>query len=148
MKVVDTREYLSMLRSLVEEGQEVSMLITGSSMSPFLIHHRDTIYFKHPDRPLRKGDMVFFKRQSGQYVMHRIYKVKKDGYYLIGDGQMIIEGPIQRNQIFALVTKVQRKGKWLKPGDFWWEFFAHIWINSISMRHVAIWLYSRRKQYK
>ena len=148
MKVVDTREYLSMLRGLVEEGHEVSMLISGSSMSPFLIHQRDTIYFKQPDRLLRKGDMVFFQRQSGQYVMHRIYKVKKDGYYLIGDGQTIIEGPIQRNQIFALVTKVQRKGKWLKPGNFWWEFFAHIWINAIPMRYLATWLYARWKQHK
>lgn len=35
MKVVNTREYVSMLRELTEEGKEVSMLIAGSSMSPF-----------------------------------------------------------------------------------------------------------------
>ena len=46
MKVVDTREYVGMLKELTEEGREVSMLIAGSSMSPFLIHERDMIYFK------------------------------------------------------------------------------------------------------
>ena len=86
-KVVDTREYLNVLRELTEEGKEVSLLITGSSMSPFLIHGRDHVYFRKPDRDLKKGDIVFFQRDSGQYVMHRILRIRKDGYYLVGDGQ-------------------------------------------------------------
>ena len=81
MRTVDTREYLSILRQLTEEGRDVSLRITGSSMAPFLIHQRDTVYFRKPDRPLKKGDMVFYQRDSGQFVMHRICRVKKDGYY-------------------------------------------------------------------
>ena len=69
MKVVDTREYVGMLKELTEEGKEVSMLVFGSSMAPFLIHARDMIYFKKPDRELQKGDIVFFRRKSGQFVM-------------------------------------------------------------------------------
>ena len=141
MKTIDTREYLSMLRSLVEEGHEVSMIISGSSMAPFLIHQRDSIYFKKPDRSLHRGDMVFFQRQNGQYVMHRIWKVKADGYYLVGDNQTIIEGPIQRDQIFALITKVKRKGKCLEPESFWWEFFAKLWIRIIPLRRFFVRLY-------
>ena len=72
MKTVDTREYVSMLRELTEEGREVSMLIAGSSMNPFLIHQRDSICFRKPDRELKKGDMVFFQRPDGAFVMHRI----------------------------------------------------------------------------
>ncbi|MGN0479324.1 MAG: S24/S26 family peptidase [Hominenteromicrobium sp.] len=141
MKVVDTREYVTMLRGLVEEGREVSMVISGSSMSPFLIHQRDTIFFKKPDRPLRTGDMVFFVRPGGQYVMHRIWKVKQDGYYIVGDAQTVIEGPVQRQQIFAVVTGVIRKGKRIQPGDFWWAFFAHVWIHMIPLRRVISRLY-------
>ena len=66
MKVVDTREYVGMLKELTEEGKELSMLVFGSSMAPFLIHARDMIYFKKPDRELQKGDIVFFRRKSGQ----------------------------------------------------------------------------------
>ena len=87
MRTVDTRAYVSVLRELVKEGKEVSMLIAGSSMAPFLVHQRDYIYFKKPERNLRKGDMVFFERNNGQYVMHRIWKVKPDGYYIVGDAQ-------------------------------------------------------------
>ena len=55
--------------------------------------------------------MVFYQRQNGQYVMHRIYKVKNENYYMAGDAQREIEGPLQKDQIFALITKVQRKGE-------------------------------------
>ena len=107
-RVVDTNEYVSVLRELAEEGKVVSMLITGSSMSPFLCHNRDYIYFTRPDRELRRGDMVFYQRDTGQYVMHRIYKKKPDGYYMVGDAQTQIEGPLRREQIFARIVKVRK----------------------------------------
>ena len=136
-RVVDTNEYVSVLRELAEEGRVVSMLIAGSSMSPFLCHNRDYIYFTKPDRELHRGDMVFYQRDTGQYVMHRIYKRKKDGYYMVGDAQTQIEGPLRRDQIFALIIKVKRKGKIIRPGNFWWEFFEHVWIRIIPLRKVV-----------
>ncbi len=141
MKYVDTQEYVSMLRGLVEDGKEVSMIITGNSMSPFLSDRRDTVYFRQPNRSLRRGDMVFYQRETGQFVMHRIWKVKKDAYYIVGDGQKKIEGPVQKGQIFALVTKVKRNGTWIRPGDFWWEFFEHFWIRVVPLRQVIMKCY-------
>ena len=148
MKKVDTKEYVSMLRELTESGKEVSMLIAGSSMSPFLIHERDSICFKKPDRTLRRGDMVFYQRPGGQYVMHRIYKVSAEGYYIVGDAQQDIEGPVKREQIFALITRVRRKGKWIAPGDFWWEFFEHVWIRMVPVRRLIIGSYTKLKRIK
>ena len=143
MRTVDTRAYVSVLRELVKEGKEVSMLIAGSSMAPFLVHQRDYIYFKKPERNLRKGDMVFFERNNGQYVMHRIWKVKPDGYYIVGDAQTEIEGPVREEQIFAIITKVRRKNQWIAPGDFWWEFFEHVWLHMIPIRRTVMWCYGK-----
>ena len=70
-RVVDTNEYVSALRELAEEGRVVSMLIAGSSMSPFLCHNRDYIYFTRPDRELRRGDMVFYQRDTGTVFIRR-----------------------------------------------------------------------------
>ena len=125
------------------DGKEVSMLVFGSSMAPFLIHARDMIYFKKPDRELQKGDIVFFRRKSGQFVMHRIWKIRPEGYYIVGDAQTQIEGPVKREQIFALITKVRRKEKWLEPGDFWWEFFEHVWLHMIPLRRGIMWCYAK-----
>lgn len=143
MKTVDTRSYISVLRELVEEGRTVSMIISGSSMAPFLIHQRDAIYFKKPDRPLKAGDMVFYQRKSGQFVMHRIYKIRPEGFYLVGDGQTQIEGPLQERCIFALIISVRRKGKVINPGNFWWEFFEHIWRRVIPWRRMLMDIYAK-----
>ena len=141
MRKVDTYEYVSVLKELVEDGKEVNTLISGNSMSPFLCHERDTVCFKAPDRELRVGDIVFFQRRSGQYVLHRICRIKKDGYYVVGDAQADIEGPVSREQIFAVVTKVNRKGQWIKPGDFWWKFFEKVWPRVIFLRPAIKKLY-------
>lgn len=140
-RVVDTREYVSVLREIAAEGKVVSMRIAGSSMSPFLCHNRDYIYFIKPDRALRKGDMVFYQRDTGQYVMHRILKKDSRGFYIVGDAQTAIEGPVREDQIFARIIKVQRKGKILQPGDFWWEFFEHVWIRIVPVRRIIVRLY-------
>lgn len=143
MREIDTCEYVTALRQLVLEGHEVSTRIAGSSMAPFLVHGRDTVFFRTPDRPLKPGDMVFYQRRSGQYVMHRVCKIKNGGYYLVGDAQTVIEGPLDRDQIFGLVTRVRRKGRLIGPGSFWWFFFARIWRRMIPLRPYVLALYSR-----
>lgn len=142
MKTVDTRAYISMLRELVEEGKSVQVVISGGSMLPFLAHGRDTIFFEQPKKPLQRGDMIFFQRRSGDYVMHRIYKMEPEGLYIVGDAQTDIEGPVQPEQVFAVVTAVRRKGKMLGPGSFWWEFFEHIWIRVVPLRRGILKLYN------
>ena len=141
MRRVDTDVYVSMLRDLVNEGKECRLLISGSSMAPFLVHERDSILFSKPDRELRRGDMVFYQRDNGQYVMHRILKVKLEGLYIIGDAQTEVEGPVKPEQVFALVTKVNRKGKWVGPGNFWWWFFSTVWLRLFPIRRLIRKLY-------
>ena len=80
MESMNTREYIDILRHLIEDGDEASMIVAGTSMSPFLRDQRDTIVFKQPVKPLKKGDMVFYQRETGQYVMHRIHKMTDQGY--------------------------------------------------------------------
>lgn len=142
-RVVDADTYMPVLRELLRQGKEVPLMITGSSMSPFLVHERDEILISPPDGNWKKGDMAFFQRKNGHYVMHRILKVASKGEcFFIGDGQMIVEGPIAPEQIFGKITAVKRKGKWIGPGNFWWEFFEHIWLNVIPLRPLLRKLYS------
>ena len=76
-------------------------------MMPFLIDRRDQVLIKRIERPLKKGDIAFFQRENGQYIMHRIHFMRKDDrtgenqFYFIGDGQKNIEGPIKEIQIFG-----------------------------------------------
>lgn len=142
MKTIPTLEYISVLRQLVEAGRQVSIVISGGSMAPFLVHQRDRVFFEKPRRELRPGMIVFYQRDNGQYVLHRIHDIKSDGYYLLGDAQYLVEGPIRREQIFAVVTEAERKGRHIVPGSFWWEFFEHVWPRLLPLRRLQI----RRRQ--
>lgn len=146
MRQIANNVYIPVLKDLVEEGKKVSMMISGSSMNPFLIHQRDYILMKKPEEELKAGDMVFFQRRDEAYVMHRIHHINKEGkLFIIGDAQVDMEGPIDKEQVFAIITKVKRKGKWIAPGDFWWEFFEHIWLHLIPFRRFLMKLYGIRR---
>lgn len=142
MRKLDTDAYISTLRDLVNQGKEVRLIISGSSMTPFLVHERDSILFSKPDSPLKRGDMVFYQRENGQFVMHRILHVKPEGLYIIGDAQIELEGPVNPSCVFARITKVNRKGKWIGPGQFWWWFFQHIWLSIIPLRPYILKIFS------
>lgn len=141
MRELDTSEYVSMLRELAESGHEVSVPIRGGSMSPFLEDGRDTAYFSAPQRELRVGDIVFFQRENGAYILHRICRIADGGYYIVGDAQLNPEGPVPRESIFGLVTQVRRKGKTLSQGDFVWDFFAGFWLRKLPKRERLLKLY-------
>lgn len=117
VRIVDNQEYMKVVRSILEEGKEVPLVVTGNSMMPFLIDRRDQVLIKRIERPLKKGDIAFFQRENGQYIMHRIHFMRKDDrtgenqFYFIGDGQKNIEGPIKETQIFGVITGVLRKGE-------------------------------------
>ena len=143
IREVDINEYLPILQDIIKTGKDVSLLVSGSSMSPFLIHHRDTIIISKPMQPLKRGDMVFYQRLTGQYVMHRIHHIDKNGnLYIIGDAQTEIEGPVSPNQVFGIIHKVIRKGKKLQKGNLWWWFFEKIWIRIVPLRPYIIKLVS------
>ena len=134
---VDTREYVAVLKDMAEQGHEVSMPVVGTSRDPFLFHNRDKIYFRKPEGTIKKGDMVFYQRESGAYVMHRVMKVKKQQYYMAGDHQTFLEGPIEKKQIFAKVVSVEKDGVWITEEDKLWKFYAVWWRRLFWLRKVV-----------
>lgn len=147
-KIMQPEVLLEEYRLLLRDDPSVEALplvITGNSMSPFLIHGRDTVYLSRLTRPVRRGDMLLYQRESGGYVLHRVYKAAPEGLTMIGDAQTELEPGIQPEQVIAIVTRVERKGKPLAPGSFWWVFFEKIWIRIIPLRKAVERLYSWTK---
>lgn len=149
-KIMQPEVLLEEYRLLLRDDPSVEALplvITGNSMSPFLIHGRDTVYLSRLTRPVRRGDMLLYQRENGGYVLHRVYKAAPEGLTMIGDAQTELEPGIQPEQVIAIVTRVERKGKTLAPGSFWWTFFEKIWIRIIPLRKAVERLYSWTKQH-
>ena len=131
-------------RRLLKEEHRIEALplvVSGSSMSPFLIHGRDTVYLSRLTRQVRRGDILLYQRRSGKYVLHRVWKVCPGSYTMVGDNQTVLEPGIRDDQIIAIVTAADRKGKRMAPGGFWWEFFEKVWIRMVPLRRSAQKIY-------
>lgn len=134
VRVLPPEVLMERLLGLLDSAEYVPLNISGSSMTPFLMHSRDTAYLSKVTRPLKKGDMILYRRDNGAYILHRIYRVTPDGYWLVGDAQILIEKGVRPDQVLALVTAVRRKEKLLQPGSFWWDFFEKVWVRVIPLR--------------
>lgn len=131
-------------RLLAEESgvRALPLVVSGSSMNPFLIHGRDTVWLSRLERPVRRGDILLYQRRSGAYVLHRVWKVCPDGSYtMVGDAQTVLEPGIRDEQVIAIVTAVERKGRKILPGSFWWAFFEKFWIRIVPARRGIEGLY-------
>lgn len=140
-KILDTNAYLDTVCQLLQQGQcHVAIPVTGGSMVPFL-HSGDMAYLDLPDSPLKKGDIVLYTRESGRYILHRIKKVNKDGsFIMVGDAQMALELIPRQDMIHARVSYVKHGDKLVRPGQFRWLFYQHIWLNVVPFRHFLMTL--------
>lgn len=129
IRLLDTQQYLDTICQLLRQGEKsVSVPVAGSSMVPFLIHG-DTVFLELPDTPIKRGDIVLYTRNNGRYVLHRVYKVNKDGSFLmVGDAQVLLEYLPGRDQIHARVTEAKHRGKILTPKNLRWWAYRHIWL--------------------
>ncbi|CVI69368.1 Peptidase S24-like protein [Clostridiales bacterium CHKCI001] len=139
LKYVDTMQYLTTICQILKDGKTAVIPVSGGSMMPFLVSERDFVMLSRTEGEIRKGDIVLYQRRNGQFVLHRVYKIrKKKWYYMVGDAQNVIEGPIMEGQVRAKVIKVMRNGIWISETCFWWCFFEVIWIRIIPVRKY-IW---------
>lgn len=88
-------------------------LVTGTSMTPFLRHRRDTVYIRgirHCTQP-REGDILLFYRADNKtLILHRICRRYRDGSVLVnGDAQTWTEH-VQPAQMLGIVMQISRAG--------------------------------------
>ena len=85
---------------------------TGTSMMPLLRQHRDLLIIAPPPAGrLRLWDVPLYKRDNGQYIMHRVLWVRKDDYIMCGDNQFWLEKGISDRHIVGVLEAVNRDGK-------------------------------------
>ncbi len=141
-RIVSTDELMPEYTELLKNGAVLPLTVSGSSMIPFLAPDRDSVLLKGIDRELIRGDIVFYRRPDGSYILHRLYRIEGDKLWFVGDAQDRVEGPLDISCAFAYVTQATRKNKTQKKGCFWWDFFEKVWIKTVGSRAKILSAYS------
>lgn len=136
VKAVSSDTLIPLLLNLIEQGQQVRLTVTGKSMRPFLRNEIDSVLLeKKPFSDIRIGDIILIRRDSGEYVLHRVVD-KLDGYvYIAGDAQDWFEGPIYKETVLAVACAVYRRDKKItNDNNILWKVMIWLWVRTFAVR--------------
>lgn len=125
---------------VLQQGDKLIYPNVGDSMRPLIRQGRDLMVIQQrPEGRCRRYDAVLYKRPNGKYVLHRILKVRKDGYVLCGDNRYTREFGVPDQWIIGVLTAVLRDGKReLKATDWRYRLYVHLWCDFFLIRAFLI----------
>ncbi len=139
-------EYDETIRIVLESGGEFRMYPRGTSMLPLLVQGRDSVVLVRPERSPEKGDIAFYLREGGAYVLHRIVGREGDLYTMCGDNQLQREQGIRREQIIAVVDRVYRGQRCIRRDHVPYRIYCFLW-RSFLIRRIFFKLRGQAKKF-
>lgn len=127
--------YDETIRLVLDSGGEFSIYPKGTSMLPLIVQGRDSVTLVKREGDLRKGDIAFYLRDNGQYVLHRVIKAENGRYTMCGDNQLSPETGIENRHIIGKVRRIERNGKTLTDRTFSYRLYKFVW-RSFFVRRV------------
>lgn len=126
----------SIERALEESGRAV-ISTTGVSMEPLLHHRKSSVVLVKPDRPLKKNDVVLFRRNE-EYVLHRIIRRLPDGRYRIKGDNCFGYDDVPETEIIGLMEGyfADESGAYTRCGSE----ADRRYIRTVPIRHVKIYI--------
>lgn len=119
------------IEQILNSGRAIRIFPRGWSMYPLFVPDRDEAVI-HPlsavSRCPKRGDVVLYRREGSILVIHRIYKVKDDGIYFVGDNQTEIEGPLKPEQMRGILTSFVRNGKEISVHHPVYVLCSRLWL--------------------
>lgn len=136
-KNVALNDLMPLINEKLDTGGTVRLPATGMSMFPLFRHMRDEVIVESAKgKTLRKYDMILYRRDNGEYVLHRIVRHTEGGYILRGDAQYVDECPVRRDQVIARVVWYKRNGREHSCEETGYKLYARFWVASLPLRRA------------
>ena len=133
------------LDQLAQHGKYLSSP-KGISMRPMIHAGRDAVLIETPKEPPKRYDLVMYTRPDLQGVIHRVMRIREDGYYVInGDNCWQLEIVAPEN-IAGIVTEFCRKGKWHPVSDPRYQLYVKVWTNLLFVRRPLFYVRDKLKR--
>lgn len=122
------------IRELLDRDEHCRVVVTGSSMWPFLRHERDAVILSSVTAPLHPGDIIFYLRTPTVCVLHRIIRPRADGLWdVTGDAQTSLE-PVHPRQVLGVVTEIERGDRRFPCTQPLWRALCRVWRSLLPWR--------------
>ncbi len=128
----------------LEMGKEIKFTVVGNSMYPLFINNRDKVTVAVAEK-IKKRDIILYRRADGSYVLHRVVGKGKLGFKLCGDDQVAIEYPVKQEDVLAVMTSFERKGKEYSTECLWYRTYSFLWCLFIGLRPLKFKILKKLK---
>lgn len=135
-KQIALDEMFPIISETIENGGVASFTIHGTSMLPLLHDRIDKVWISKPKQKLKKYDIIFYRLENYGFILHRIVKVKKDGYICRGDNHTDNEPLLDPNRVIAVVTEYERNGRKYSVDSLGHKVYSRFWVNTMIVRKV------------
>lgn len=123
------------IEQLLAAGNSIQLSPRGYSMYPLFVPGRDRAVIAPLDAGrLRRGDVVLYRRKEGILVLHRIWRCGGNRFYMVGDNQRAVEGPLYREQIKGILVGVVRRGRYFSVKNPVYRFLSWVWLMLRPLR--------------
>ncbi len=128
---------IEVIEEILLTGGEFKFQPKGKSMRPLIVGGRDSVVLKRFDiNKVRKHDMLFYRRDNGQLVLHRLMRIEADGSYtMCGDNQITLERRLAASRVIGFVSGLYRKGKEYDLNRFSYKLYRTFWC-CMPIRYV------------
>lgn len=121
---------IDVIEEVLNSGGEFRMYPKGISMLPLIVPKRDSVVLEKKEiSSIKKHDIILYRRNNGQFILHRILKVCKNGtYVLCGDNQTVMEKNVRPEQIIGYVSKIYKGERVLSASSFSYRIYMLTWM--------------------
>ena len=134
IQIVSAETLIPLMQEQLACNQSVRFTPTGTSMLPMLRHGVDTVVLSPVPERLKKYDLPLYRRDSGQYVLHRVIAAGST-YTCMGDNQFVPEPGLRQDQMIGLVTAFTRGGKEYSVHHPGYRLYCRVWYHTRHWRH-------------
>ena len=128
LSTLPMEELMPILSAQLESGGRATLVVTGNSMYPTFRNRSDAVYLIPVKRPLKKGDLILYRRDNGRYILHRIVTKPKNGaFFCTGDNQWELEN-VTDGQVLALVDGFTRGGRTCSASNRRYRAWVALWV--------------------
>ncbi len=101
--------------------------IVGYSMNPFIWQSRDTVFIVKKTERLKKYDVALFISYKGDYVLHRVKKVRKKSYDIVGDNNVFADKFVPERNVIGVLEGYYKRDKYIKCSSRLYKFKSRIY---------------------
>ena len=139
-------EYDALIREVLASDGEFRLYPHGTSMLPLIRQGVDSVALRSLDRPPRKFDILFYQRQDGSYILHRVKKVTSDGLAMWGDNHTMLEYGVTEDMIIGYAARIFRGETELDCQSFRYRLYLWLWQFKAIRNLVLPIAYHLRKE--